>query len=253
LCSPDGQGKQAKEPDTELILGLPTPSRSPAEDLDAELTKALQQEELAGGEQSQRSTAAKDHEDPWSRGDDPWSKREDSASKERVDPWSCGQDPWSSSTGARSRSKEVYKPSRVSESSLGENVKAEHLESICASGEISKDLISPHVDPTAEKEAESSKAAPSPESLRDEEILEGGDAENIAEQSRTDRTQFTWERYLSDDGNGAWWWCAKDGNWFMEDSPDPWCKYMDPVSQRCYWYRDEEHATFWADSGSIVA
>jgi len=238
--SPEGQGKQVKhQPDTELILGLPTPSRSEESVLDAE---------LAGS--SAESKSSKDGEDPWSRGNDPWSKRDDSRLKERVDPWSCGRDPWSSETSVRTRSKEVRQPSRGRES-VGESIHAVNVESGCSSVEIGNGLASPDVMTAVAEDAGSSKAAPtSQDGLTP--VLQGGKAESRNEQLSL-TSAVAWVRYQSDDGNGAWWWCEADGSWFMEESPHPWCKYMDPISERCYWYKDDEHASFWADSGRIVA
>merc|ERR1712110_1244695 len=39
-----------------------------------------------------------------------------------------------------------------------------------------------------------------------------------------------WSRYKSLDGQGNWWWCDLDEDWFFEDRPGPWIKYKDPDS-----------------------
>lgn len=51
-----------------------------------------------------------------------------------------------------------------------------------------------------------------------------------------------WTRHAG--GPRAWWKCELDGDWFWEDAPDPWVKYMDPHEKRAYWWRDDQNC-FW--------
>jgi len=42
----------------------------------------------------------------------------------------------------------------------------------------------------------------------------------------------------------TWWYCDADGDWFLEDSPYPWVKYLDPEEKRAYWWKDDQKC-FW--------
>lgn len=55
----------------------------------------------------------------------------------------------------------------------------------------------------------------------------------------------TWRKYKVDSGDGLWWWCAEDDDWFLEDDPGPWTKYIDPDTDRHYWWKNEDQ-WFWA-------
>ena len=48
----------------------------------------------------------------------------------------------------------------------------------------------------------------------------------------------TWQRFSSD---GGYWWYGSDGTWFLESHPDNWMLYVDPDSQRRYWWKSDEH------------
>jgi len=52
-----------------------------------------------------------------------------------------------------------------------------------------------------------------------------------------------WQKYVHE-GNVHWWWCETTGDWFLEASPEPWSRYLDPTSKRQYWWRDDTN-WFW--------
>lgn len=55
----------------------------------------------------------------------------------------------------------------------------------------------------------------------------------------------TWQQFKTEDGQGNWWWCESDGDYFMEDSPGPWAKYSDPNTGKHYWWKTSDK-WFWA-------
>merc|ERR1711957_608486 len=57
-------------------------------------------------------------------------------------------------------------------------------------------------------------------------------------------TPSAWQKFLSEDGKGVWWWCSLDDDWFTEAEPGAWIKYQDPTSKRNYWWKSEE-TWFW--------
>lgn len=59
---------------------------------------------------------------------------------------------------------------------------------------------------------------------------------------------LVWRKYLYED-KGYWWWCEEDSDGFIETSPGAWTQYLDPVSERQYWWRDDDN-WFWIN-GSV--
>jgi len=57
--------------------------------------------------------------------------------------------------------------------------------------------------------------------------------------------QGTWQRFSMPDGDGHWWWCELDGEYFLEESPHPWAQYLDPSSGRHYWWKSDDR-WFWS-------
>ena len=53
-----------------------------------------------------------------------------------------------------------------------------------------------------------------------------------------------WKKYSNLDGQGYWWWCELDGDWFLEEEPGPWGKYKDPDTGRHYWWKTDDKC-FW--------
>lgn len=72
----------------------------------------------------------------------------------------------------------------------------------------------------------------------------------VADDALSSQSEVPWEQYQSDDGS-PWWWSPVDGTCFVEACPDPWAKYSDPDSGRCYWYLDEHH-WFWVHTRTTV-
>jgi len=61
-----------------------------------------------------------------------------------------------------------------------------------------------------------------------------------------------WEKFAVDDKKQTcWWWCESDGACFLESNPGSWNKYMDPMTDKIYWWRDDEN-WFWEHSGSSL-
>jgi len=54
----------------------------------------------------------------------------------------------------------------------------------------------------------------------------------------------TWKQYSNPGGEGYWWWCESDGDWFLEDEPGPWTKYKDPDTGKQYWWKADDK-WFW--------
>lgn len=65
------------------------------------------------------------------------------------------------------------------------------------------------------------------------------------EAPRPSGPQEDWQRFSQPDGQGYWWWRAKDGDFFLEDSPEPWAKYTDPDTGKPYWWKNDD-VWFWA-------
>lgn len=53
-----------------------------------------------------------------------------------------------------------------------------------------------------------------------------------------------WKKYINAEGQGYWWWCELDGDWFLEDEPGPWAKYKDPETGKHYWWKTDD-TWFW--------
>jgi len=65
--------------------------------------------------------------------------------------------------------------------------------------------------------------------------------------------RHVWQRYAVDEAQTAFWWCCEaTGGSFLESDPGQWCKYVDPVSAKPYWWLDDE-TWFWVHSGSILS
>jgi len=66
------------------------------------------------------------------------------------------------------------------------------------------------------------------------------------ERASAGQTRNTWELFTTEeDGDWYnWWWCEADGDWFLEDSPGPWTKYIDPDSEGQYWWKDDDKFFF---------
>merc|ERR1712032_748781 len=68
------------------------------------------------------------------------------------------------------------------------------------------------------------------------------DAENtdVKEECEVNATYSRyWSRYKVLNGQGNWWWCELNEDWFFEDRPGPWVKYKDPDSGRLYWWKND--------------
>lgn len=66
----------------------------------------------------------------------------------------------------------------------------------------------------------------------------------------------TWHKYVYE-GKGYWWCCEANGDWFLESSPGQWTRYLDPISNCQYWWRDDA-TWFWindchGESGHALA
>jgi len=85
------------------------------------------------------------------------------------------------------------------------------------------------------------------------EAFNGAEAANVEPYTGEDAaaqlsgrfSKSKWEKYQTDDGR-TWWHRESDGDWFMEDDPGPWTKYIDANSGKHYWWKSNDHF-FWIE------
>lgn len=61
-------------------------------------------------------------------------------------------------------------------------------------------------------------------------------------------TKPPWQKFQGVEDQGCWWWLEETNEWFMEDSPGDWTRYVDPETTHVYWWRDDEN-WFWQHNG----
>lgn len=68
------------------------------------------------------------------------------------------------------------------------------------------------------------------------------EVEELEEQAAAEEP--IWQKYATVDGDGVWWWCRLDGDWFLESDPGEFAKYMDPGTGKSYWWKSDDK-WFW--------